>query len=182
MRNDFWILAALAGGVVVTDAAVHASASAYATVSTPEFLAKASAANMFCILASNLALQKTQNRDVRDFSERMISRHTWAGEQLEEIAVSSKHGASLATQLDETHQRQLRKLELAAPGRDFDRRYITAQKDGHAEALARFQEYVQNGQNQELKRFARRVLGSLGRHHTKSQEILEKHGGPYAAR
>jgi len=124
-----------------------------------QFVDKAANSNMFEIQSSQAAVNKTQNSEVRNFAQRMVTDHTQAGEKMQTAA----QGVTIPTALDQEHAQMLQKLQQAS-GNEFDRPYVDAQVDGHQKAVALFEGYAQNGDNAQLKQFAQQTLPTLRDH------------------
>jgi putative membrane protein len=133
---------------------------------TKKFVKNARIGGAFEIASSKLALEKTQNPDIRAFAERMVSDHTKADEQLNQT-VSNENvmvdQPSSADKLDKKHQGLLDKLR-AANGTQFDRLYVQMQQQAHNEAVKLFSKYSKGGDNAALKNFAAETLPTLEDH------------------
>ncbi|HEY7383954.1 MAG TPA: DUF4142 domain-containing protein [Beijerinckiaceae bacterium] len=136
--------------------------------SATEFVNKAAVSNMFEIQSSQLALEKTQQDQVRQFAQRMVKDHTGAGERLK----SAAQGQTVPTSLDQQHTQMLETLRSAS-GAGFDRNYVQMQVTAHREAVDLFDKYAQNGDDQQLKQFAGQTLPSL-REHLQSIEQIQR--------
>src|SRR5690349_10548755 len=91
-----------------THTSTHASTStgtqATHTQSVDDFVTKASVANEFEIESSKLALEKSQNKKVRDFAQHMIDDHSKAGEELKStVSDASLDTATVKETLDDKH-------------------------------------------------------------------------------
>jgi putative membrane protein len=132
---------------------------------TKNFVKNARIGGAFEVQSSKLALQKSQDADIRSFAERMVTDHTQAGEKLEQTV--SGQGISIdqpsAGALDKKHQGMLDKLN-SANGAQFDRLYIRMQQDAHKEAVTLFSKYAKSGDNDALKSFAQETLPTLQDH------------------
>ena len=144
--------------------ALITAASAYAkkAPSAQEFVTKATVANQFEIDTSKLALDKSQNTDIKKFAQMVIDDHMKAGDTLKGVLSSSPSKATPAKALDAKHQKKLDML--ATSGDDFDKNYIMIQKDAHKEAVALFTDYSKNGDDKALKKFAAETLPTLKKH------------------
>lgn len=134
------------------------------TPDTPQdFANKAAVANTFELEESRLALKTSKNADVLAFAKKMIADHTKAGKALDAaVAKSGKVSAPSAT-LDDAHQSKLDDLKKKT-GDDFDKAYISDQKDAHSEAVSLFDHYSKNGDDAALKDFATATLPVLQSH------------------
>jgi putative membrane protein len=147
-------------------AKVHRTAVQKVDGETKNFVKDARISGTFEVETSKLALDKTQNADLRAFAERMVTDHTKAGEQLDQIATSeniSVDEPSTPSKLDKKHEAMLDKLR-GANGNQFDRLYVQMQQNGHADAVKLFSKYAKSGDNAALKTFAQETLPTLQDH------------------
>uniref|UniRef100_UPI001E5C2DEA DUF4142 domain-containing protein n=1 Tax=Microvirga roseola TaxID=2883126 RepID=UPI001E5C2DEA len=134
-----------------------------------DFVNRAAVSNMFEIESSRLAQQRSQNDRVRQFAQRMIQDHTQATERLQSV-VQNIDGVSVPSNLDQQHQQMLRTLQSAS-GQGFDRAYVQMQVTAHRNAVNLFQQYAQNGDNQQLQQFAQQTVPTLREHLQSIQQI-----------
>ena len=161
MRN--FILTAAFGTFAV-------SSAAYA-VSTEEFVKNASISNEFEIETSKLALDKSQNKDVKRFAQHMVDDHNQSSHKLETVLESSKTGLRSENQLDKKHQMIMDKLQNLSKD-DFNNEYISAQTDAHkVEAVDLFSSYSKHGDDPQLKNFATSTLPVLQEHLKSVKEL-----------
>jgi len=126
------------------------------------FIHTAGIANTFEIQSSQLALQKTDNADVKQFAQQMINDHSKAGAKLAGITKDDNMPAP-PTQLDSKHKKIMGSLQEKS-GASFDSAYIQAQTKAHHEAVNLFSKYGRNGENPDLKQFASTTLPTLQNH------------------
>jgi predicted outer membrane protein/sporulation protein YlmC with PRC-barrel domain len=136
-----------------------------------DFVNRAAISNMFEIQSSQLAQQKAQNDRVRQFAQSMVRDHTAAGDKLKSSAQGIQ-GATIPSSLDQPHQQMVQTLQSAS-GPGFDRDYVQMQVTAHRDAVSLFDQYAQNGDNQQLKQFAQQTLPTL-REHLQSVEQIQK--------
>ena len=135
-----------------------------------DFVNRAAISNMFEIQSSQLAQQKAQNDRVRQFAQNMVQDHTAAGDKLKSSAQGIQ-GATIPSSLDQPHQQMVQTLQSAS-GPGFDRDYVQMQVTAHRDAVSLFDQYAQNGDNQQLKQFAQQTLPTL-REHLQSVEQIQ---------
>jgi putative membrane protein len=142
-----------------------------ASMDPQNFANTAAMSNMFEIQSSQLALKQTQNKDVLDFANKMITDHTKAGQDMQ--AAAEKQQVTVPTQLDQTHQQQLQQLQ-GLKDQQFDQAYIQMQLAGHQQAVQLFQQYSQSGPDGDLKTFATQTLPTLQSHLDMIQKLSGK--------
>jgi putative membrane protein len=143
--------------------------SAAATSSPEGFVTAAAIGDMYEIESSKLALQKSQNADVKKFAQQMITDHTRTSGELKKIASSAN--LTPPTQLDNRRQGMIDNLK-AATGAAFDKAYITQQQASHAETVTLLENQINDGQNAALKQFAQKNLPAVRMH----REMVDKMG------
>jgi len=156
----FLITSGILAIVVVCTLASVAKAD---VISEEDFVHKASVANKFEIESSKLALDKSQNGQIKKFAQHMVDDHTKTAKTLEETLTSADVNVTPANHLDDKHQKLLAELQSLS-GVAFDKRYIDLQTTAHKKAVKLFSDYSKNGKNQALKNFASDTLPALKKH------------------
>jgi putative membrane protein len=152
---------------------------ALASKSTTAFIEKASIGNQFEISSSRLALQNSQNEQVKNFAQQMVDDHSQVANKLTEV--TSDPAAELsqpATNLDAKHQKMLDKLD-EAKAEDFDKKYVDAQVKSHNEAVSLFRDYSKNGDHAGLKGFAAETLPALEQHQQMAKNLKSSYKAAY---
>ena len=142
-----------------------------------DFVKKATIGGLFEVESSELAQDKGQSAEVKEFAAQMIKDHGKANKELGSLA--GDLNAQQPSQLDSKHQQALQKLESVAEGAEFDRAYIQAQRDAHREAVSLFQSYSKSGGNQQLTSWAQKTLPVLQEHqqHVQQLNVASRGGG-----
>lgn len=120
-----------------------------------EFVAKASVGNTFEIEEAKLAMERASDPRLKTFATNMVNDHGDAMKKLMDAA--AKAGQKSEMKLDAPHQAMLDNLK-AFNSADFDKIYTADQVASHAETVALLSDYIQNGQNAELKSWAKETL------------------------
>jgi putative membrane protein len=138
-----------------------------------DFLTKAAIGDKFEVESSKIALARSKNAQVRAFAEQMIAEHSANGAKLKSAAASAGADHTLTNiALDQPHEDQIKLLnDIAAP--DFDKTYAEAQFNAHKEAVALYDRYVAEGDNQHLKAFAVATLPTLKKHEDHVEALQE---------
>lgn len=85
---------------------------------------------------SQLATERAQNAEVKQFAQMMVRDHTKASNELKQ-AVSGQN-VTLKADLDQKHEQMLSRLRTLR-GAEFDREYMKAMVDGHMEMRSMLQ-------------------------------------------
>ncbi|HEX6103248.1 MAG TPA: DUF4142 domain-containing protein [Alphaproteobacteria bacterium] len=135
------------------------------------FVEKAAQDSIAEIDLGELAKERAESEEVKQFAQRMIDDHGKANEQLEEIAKSK--GAVIPTEAGEEHSKlraELGELE----GEAFDQKYMAAMAEDHQKAVDLFQKQAEEGQDPELKSFAEQTLPIIKEHLTMAQSMVQQ--------
>ncbi len=139
--------------------AVAQTTNQSSNANTQEFVRDAAIGGMFEVQSSQLALNKSQDRDVRDFAQRMIKDHTEADNKLKSIAKNE----TIPSSLDAPHQQMLQHLR-GENGSNFVEAFKQDQVTAHQQAISQFRNYADHGDDQQLKQFAQQTLPTLQDH------------------
>lgn len=107
------------------------------------FIEQAAVVNMFEIRAGKLALDRSQDQEVREFSRRIVNDHRRIQDRLTQVAGN----ANIPSQLDKRHSGLIDRLERSPDDR-FDRRFIRMQIRGHEQAIDLFENFIEVRQDQ----------------------------------
>jgi len=138
-----------------------ANAAAKLTTDSPEdFMEAAAQGGMAEVELSKIALQKSQNAEIKKFAQMMVTDHTKAGTELKALAATKK--ITLPTDLG-SHQDDLDDLK-GAETTNFDREYVDTMVSNHESTVAAFQEQADKSADAEVKAFAAKTLPTLKMH------------------
>jgi len=145
----------------LTGAATGVATGAAGAVNTETFLRDAAMGDMYEIQSSRMALERSQNAQIKKAAEQIIKDHEASSAELKTLAASK--GWTLPTELDERRKGMLDNLRSASAA-DFDDRYLDQQTMAHHEALLLYNGYKGAGPDAELKAFASKVAPKLEAH------------------
>lgn len=97
-----------------------------------EFVEDAASSGMTEVKLGELAQQKAQNAEVKQFAEMMVRDHTKGGEALKQIA--RQHSISVPSQPDDDHSELINRLSQHS-GAEFDREYMDAMVESHEDMV-----------------------------------------------
>jgi putative membrane protein len=121
----------------------------------------AAAAGMAEVQAGQLAAQKAQSPQVKQFAQRMVEDHTAANGELMKLA--SARNLTPPAEPDRKHRAAIDKLGKQS-GADFDRAYMKMQVADHEKTVALFEKQAKNGKGDELRQWASAKLPALREH------------------
>jgi putative membrane protein len=158
----------LAAGVIGFSAL---SASAALSSVDSDFAEKAASGGLAEVQAAQLAEQHATSPQIKQFAQRMITDHTAANTELQQIAKQVK--VDLPTQptvKDASEEQKLRGLN----GTAFDQAYAQDQVRDHQDTVELFQKEASSGQDPALKAFAQKTLPILQQHLQMAQALNTK--------
>ncbi len=120
-----------------------------------------------------LAQQKSQSNDVKQFAQKMVSDHTqmadkWFKPVAQQLGVSEPKGPS------KKDKKELAKLQ-GMSGEDFDREYITMMVKDHQQDLKDFKDEAQVAQDPSLKQVAEQGSNIISQHLQLIEQIAKTH-------
>lgn len=161
MRNPF--LAALAA--LATLALVSCGAP-----TTPDFVRKAAASDLYEVAAGKIASKKGGSEAVKAFGAHMVEAHSKTTEALKGIVQAEKLDVKIPTAVNKKQKKMLDALTAAKP-EDFDQLYIKQQVKAHSKAVELFDAYAERGDNQALKQFAANTLPVIKQHLADAEKL-----------
>lgn len=120
------------------------------------------------ILLSKLALQKSEDEEVRQFARRMIDDHTRANRQIEQLARDEDR--TLPREISPHQLRDYVNLSQLS-GQEFDRAYMERNVDVHEKDVAHFQQHAEQEESAEVRSFAAATLPILSAHLESARQI-----------
>lgn len=146
-----------------------AAATSAASAATAAYVQSASSADVFEIVAAQLALQRSQNAAVRSFAQMLIYDHTQLYNQLEAAAQPSGAMTTAGTMLPQ-HSGLIAQLE-AANSVEFDATYRKIEVVTHGQAWALHQRYAAMGDDAGLRDFAFGALTIAQNHRNQAHSL-----------
>lgn len=173
------ILSACAGGPRLVpnlgfmrrDAAPGPTASP--TPTTEAYLRAAGESDLYEVTSSQIALQRTQNPDVRGFALRMIDHHTMTTNTLLTAAATAQVAPPPAVL---GRMRPMIEQLNGQVGFNFDRLYVQQQLIAHQEALALHSTYARSGDTPQLRAAAAATVPVVQRHLDQIQGLQARVG------
>jgi putative membrane protein len=158
---------------VVTDTtAAGGNVEAYSDANAVAFI---QTVNTGEVEAAALAKTKATDPQIKAFARQMEMDHTAMKKEVAETA--QRLGLSTtATDEDvlENHQEDMRKLNEASAGNDFDDKYIDNQVSAHKNALDEIDEAIEKTQNAEFKALLQKARGAVDGHLKKAEQLDKK--------
>ena len=140
--------------------------------SSDDFVDAATEAGIAEVVTGNLAQEKSQSADIKQFAQQMVTDHTKANQELGDIArkldISVPDEAALTD--------KVKKMILEWREESFDRSYVNNQVDAHEKAVELFKKEAASSDKPELKAFASDKLPTLQHHLEQARALKATHG------
>jgi len=140
------------------------------------FVAKALEGGMAEVQLGQLAQEKSQSNDVKQFGQKMVSDHSQMGEKwlkpiAKQMGVSEPKGPS------KKDKKLIEKLQ-GLSGQQFDTEYIQAMLKDHKEDLKQFKNEAQMAQDPNVKQIAQQGSTVIQQHLQLIEQIAQAHNVP----
>jgi putative membrane protein len=152
---------AILGLLFLLSVALNAYTDTKTTGNQYSFVTAAGQAGMAEVELANLALSKSQNEDVKQFAQMMITDHGKANDELKGLAVQKKY--EFPAEINMTQKALAENLSKLS-GAAFDREYAKAMVTDHETAVKLFGNEAKTGKDAELKTWALATLPTLKTH------------------
>ncbi|MQG94736.1 DUF4142 domain-containing protein [Pseudomonas sp. MN1F] len=137
-----------------------------------DFVEAATESGIAETVTGNLALEKSQNAEIKTFAQQMVTDHTKANQKLGDIArkldISVPNEAALTD--------KVKKMILEWRDESFDKSYVNNQVEAHEKAVELFKKEAASSDKPELKAFASETLPTLEHHLEQVKALQATHG------
>lgn len=137
-----------------------------------DFVDAATEAGIAEVVTGNLALEKSQNAEIKTFAQQMVTDHTKANQKLGDIA----RKLDIKVPDDAALTDKVKKMILEWRDESFDKSYVNNQVDAHEKAVELFKKEAASSDKPELKAFASDTLPTLEHHLEQAKALQAKHG------
>ncbi|WNO53656.1 DUF4142 domain-containing protein [Stakelama saccharophila] len=136
------------------------------------FVKAAGASDLYEIQSAKLALQKTEDDDIREFANMMVTDHTKTTDAVK--AAANKAGMTPPPPALTADQQQMIAQLKPLTGDEFDKAYLAQQTPAHQKALTMLRNYAQNGDTPELKDAAQQAVPIVQKHIDRLQDLSNR--------
>lgn len=134
------------------------------------YVPNAARGDMYEIMAADIALERSQNAQVRALAEMIKSDHTQASEAMKRIVPQAAPDVRMPTDLDERRQGMIDNLRSASAA-NFDRVFVDQQVTAHNEALTLHRGFSDNTDAPQLAEHARTVVPKIEAHLRQAEQL-----------
>ena len=132
-------------------------------------------ANMAEVEAGKMAIEKTQNAQIKSYAQKMVDEHSKALGEVTALAQSK--GVTLPTTVDAPHKAMAAKLNKLS-GEAFDRAYMAdAGVSDHTKLHAKLKGFERKAKDADVKALASTMLPTVAEHLQMAKELPAKKAG-----
>jgi putative membrane protein len=133
-----------------------------------DFIRKAAEGNIEEIQTAHIALQRTQDAQIRAFADKLANDHGNANSQLRQIA--NAKGVEVQTTLSSANDRENRRLLDKAPGK-FDHEIVEHWVKDHKKDIKEYETAARKSKDPQVKQYATSQLPILREHLTRAEAL-----------
>lgn len=135
-----------------------------------EFAVAVADDGMLEVQLGQLASTNASSPQVREFGKMMVDDHSKANNELKTLA--QQKGITLPTALSDKSKKKYDEL-VSKKGRDFDEKYVDLMVKAHKDAVGKFRDEAEDGNDPEIKTWAAGKVPILQRHLEHAQNIQD---------
>lgn len=136
------------------------------------YVPNAAEGDMYEIMSADIALERSQNAQVRALAQMIKTDHTQASEAMMRIVPQAAPDVQIPTELDERRQGLLDNLRSAS-AENFDRVFLDQQVAAHNEALTLHRGFSDNTDAPALAAHARGAVPKIEAHLRQAEQLRE---------
>lgn len=159
------------GTLTATTTGATGGTSSALTPDDKEFVSKAGMGGLAEVMMGNLALQKASHADVKAFGQRMVTDHSKANEELQQLATAK--GVALPAELAGETKAAYDHLSSLS-GAEFDKAYMKHMVEDHEKDVAEFDKASTSATDADLKAWAGKTLPTLQSHLENAKQVARK--------
>jgi putative membrane protein len=144
-----------------------------AAVNALEYANFAAASDRYEIESAELALERSENDEVRRLAQAILADHRRSIERLRAAAAQRQPPLALEPALSDDQQRDMDVLR-GASGADFDRTWTLQQVGAHEKALGLVTGYLATADDRAMADHASAVVGPMQQHLTEARSLAER--------
>jgi putative membrane protein len=136
------------------------------------YVPNAARGDMYEIMAADIALERSQNAQVRALAEMIKTDHTEASEAMKRVVPQAAPDVQMPTELDERRQGMIDNLRSASAA-NFDRVFLDQQVTAHNEALTLHRGFSDNTDAPQLAEHARAAVPKIEAHLRRAEQLRD---------
>jgi putative membrane protein len=126
-----------------------------------EFLMQAAQDSLGEIELCELALEKSESDDIKQFAQQMIDEHGKLGQDIEQLCQRKK--VAVPSDAGKEHEASIQKMSKLS-GSAFDKKFIEQNVQDHEKDIKVFNHYAEQGDDADIKSLAKNAVKMLSSH------------------
>jgi putative membrane protein len=171
-QNRFLLSTCALSAVVLVSPLAFSQNTTSASSSDKKFVHSALEGGNAEVKLGQLAAQKGNSEDVKQFGQKMVDDHTKLGEQMKQVA--QQEGITVPEGIPAKDKALETKLNSLS-GEAFDKAYIKAMVQDHRKDLAEFKKEANSGNDTSIKDAASQGSQIISQHLQMAEQIAQKH-------
>jgi putative membrane protein len=167
-KEESTMKVAMRGVVVLAFGATLALCASAQQADQTNFLADAIRGNVAEVKLGQLAAERAESQQVREYGDMLRKDHTRSLEKASSLA--SEIGVPASSELTAQQQKQFESLQKLS-GDEFDTTFLSQMVSDHQTDIAKFSAQAQTGSNPEVMAYAKETLPTLQSHLQHAQSI-----------
>lgn len=147
----------------------------HAPKSAAAFIKEAAEGNLAEVQMGQLAQQKSQNAEIKQLAQALVTDHAKANEQLQTVA--QQQGVKFPTTPGRHHEHAQKHLEKLS-GSQFDQEFATEQIRDHLKDIQKYEQSSKHIQDAALNQYIQQTLPQLRQHLQLAQQAAKAVGVP----
>ncbi|MCK9276063.1 MAG: DUF4142 domain-containing protein [Syntrophales bacterium] len=147
--------------IMMAFAGIISAQQASVSAQDKKFVEEAATGSMMEVRLGEIASQKAENEEVKNFAQTMINDHGKASDELKTIA--QQKGIEVPQELNKKQQKKIDTLSQLS-GMEFDRAYMDEMVKDHQKDVKAFRKQAEKGRDPDLKNFAATTADTLEQH------------------
>lgn len=125
------------------------------------FVKKASQDGMAEVKMGELAQQRAQNPEVKEFAQHLVTDHQKVNAELQQLAQTK--GMKTETEIGAKQKQTMNRL-TKLNGKEFDQKFVEAVVSDHKSDVKDFKKQAEKGKDADIKNWAQQTLPALEKH------------------
>jgi putative membrane protein len=171
-QNRLFLSTCALSAVVLLCPLIFAQNTTSASSSDKKFVHSALEGGNAEVKLGQLAAQKSNSEDVKQFGQKMVDDHTKMGEQMKQVA--QQEGITVPEGIPAKDKALEMKLNSLS-GEAFDKAYIKAMVQDHRKDLSEFKKEANSGNDTSIKDAANQGSQIISQHLQMAEQIAQKH-------
>jgi putative membrane protein len=171
-QNRYFLSTCALSAVVLLCPLAFSQNTTTASASDKKFVHSALEGGNAEVKLGQLAAQKGNSEDVKQFGQKMVDDHTKMGEQMKQIA--QQEGITVPEGIPDKDKALESKLNSLS-GEAFDKAYIKAMVQDHRKDLSEFKKEASSGNDTSIKDAASQGSQIISQHLQMAEQIAQKH-------